>query len=264
MYLSKLMLVSDQEGVLALLDSCQKVIFCFELRSQFLSRINRGIQRTTQCAFQRREMVEQFVQTDLANDHQVDIARRVFVSARERTIDKSEFNPFRQWGEGRRKQVKDASGFCKKRVELGERWVVAVCLIEHLVSVMCSKNQTDAREGGQLTLDSTNTDVDTAGNLTNEEGVVRHAIQSRKDTTPSLAKQKVPERCISRSHYENNCTHIENRKTIAHLIRLSPQPTPCEAARVAVSWRVDSAVKGCPAAPLLNMSRPRRWRARRP
>lgn len=102
------MLVSDQEGTLACLNGLQEVIARLQLRSCLSTRVNRGIDGTLQGAFYRYKTLQQIVERDLPDHHQIDIALRSLLPAREGAIDKSEFNFLRERSKRLGKLVKDA------------------------------------------------------------------------------------------------------------------------------------------------------------
>jgi len=108
--------------------------------------------------------------------------------------------------------MEHTSSLGKKIVQLGIHRVVAVRTVEDLISGLRSKNKARVGERGQLPLNSPDTDINTASDLTNEESLIRRTVQSAQNATSGLAEKEMPERSIVCSHYENNCTQYENKK----------------------------------------------------
>lgn len=88
--------------------------------------------------------------------------------------------------------------------------MLTVGAIEDLVASLRTNDEPRICERYEFALDTSYAHFHLASEFPNEESLVRCTVQRRENATTGLTEQEIRQGCVTCSHYENKCTHIEN------------------------------------------------------
>ena len=167
------------------------MVAAIDLGFEVADRIQRGIDGASDLRLYWRELGEDLVERDFADDHQVHVALSVFIAAGERAVDEGLRDSAREWRERRGKKLEDAYGLGDECMDFRVDGMVTIGLVVDLMAGVGALDEADVGESFEFALDGACTGAGFAGDLADVEGLVGATEEKRENAASGLAEEEV-------------------------------------------------------------------------
>jgi hypothetical protein len=183
-----------------------------DLRSKLGRWIDRRIHISAEPFLDRGERMHDVLEWSLANDEQIDVARRAELTARRRPEHECHVDAITKRREPLAKDIDEAGGLRKEPTQLRKNRRVAVRLKVHLTPLHRAPNEARGREQLELALNGADSGAGLPDNLPQIVGLVGMPKQPAEQPAPRAAEQdrRGIDARTGCSHDANKRNHIEN------------------------------------------------------
>lgn len=182
-----------------------------QLPPEFLDRIHDRIHVPTEGLLGAGNRADDLLERHVSHDQQIDVASVAKLATRARPENEGDPDRAFERTKGISQDRRRSDRLAEKRLQLGEDRRSAVRLEIDLPAVASPRDDAGYRELVQLATQGTDGDTRGAGDLSQEEALVRMAEKPAEDAAAGLAKEdvgRVPR--YGRSQLRNDCNQFEN------------------------------------------------------
>jgi hypothetical protein len=206
---SKVIFTADQEHFGRVLQGSQEMIACAVSLLQVFQRINGWVHGAPQLFFKGTDRVEDVVEGNAPDDHQVDVAGGIVVAAGYGAIDEGEVDAGSEGRQSFLQQLENTHRLREEGAEFRKDGVVAIGSVKDLATEDGTQDEAGFGEKIQLAAGGACACANVAGDLAKEERLVGSSEEEGQDLASGLAEKQVSDGWGVCTHFEYNCTQNE-------------------------------------------------------
>ncbi len=168
---------------------------CFQLLGKLVRSVNGGIHLTTQLLFRALECRGERSKRHVADDHEIDVARRGFRAFGKGAIHERAHDAVGVWGERLSQHVGESSGLEEKPSELGKDRGLRVRLEIEVLALASALQNPGGDERRQFALQARRRHPQVTGQIGHVPPAVGMEERRRKDALASLREEGVERLC---------------------------------------------------------------------
>ena len=166
------------------------MVLLAELLFVLLGRIDRGVNFPPEFVLDDAQTGHDLTEFDVADDHEIDVARRCLLAPRDRSVNERNCDSRKQRFKRFLNDITDASGFRQDTLELAEDRIGWIRLVINLMATPDSLHQPASSEQTQLSLCGSECGFGSSHKLAQVELLVAVTVKKREDCTACFTEKE--------------------------------------------------------------------------